>query len=178
MSVTVPMLTDIGLARSQRTVKIKLPFSVATGATASTVAYLTTENSPNILAEAGLAGSQAILTQAKIDNLLGSTNEVVASIAFSATALEADNTIGFVLDCKGQIDSVDLVRTEATVTAGGATIGRIGKGTKTALANAAITDPQVFVTASGNLAGRAKLTGIAATGAIGYCVFEIDAILK
>ena len=178
MSVTVPMLADIGLARSQRHSKIVLPFSIATGSTVATTAYLGTANTPRVLVEGGLAGSQAILTQTAIDALLGSTNEVIASAAFGGTALEADDTIAFVLDCGGQIDSVDLVTVEGTITAGGAAAGRIGKGTKTALTNAAITDPQVFVTASGNLAGRAKIADISATGSIGYCVFEINALLK
>lgn len=178
MGVTVPVLTEPNLGRSQRHVRLKLPFTVATGASVATIAYLGTGNTPNLLVEGGLAGSQAILTQAKIDSLLGSTNEVVASIAFGATAMAADNTVGFVLDCGGQIDSVELVRVEGITSAGGAAAGRIGVGTKTALTNAAITNPQVFVTASGNLAARANLTGISATGAVGYCVFEIDAILK
>jgi len=178
MSVTVPMLSDIGLARSQRHVKITLPFSVATGASVATIAYVGTPSTPRVLVEGGLAGSQAILTQTLIDSLLGSTNEVIASAAFGGTAMEADNSIGFVLDCGGQIDSVDLVTVEGTITAGGAAAGRIGKGTKTALTNAAITDPQVFVTASGNIAGRAKITDISATGSIGYCVFDINALLK
>lgn len=179
MSTTVPAFTEANLGRSQRHTVIRIPLVVATGSIAASISYLDTTETPQILWDGGIgAGTLTTLTQANIDSLLGSTNEVVASAAFGSTAMASGNTIGFVLNCGGQIDHVDHVRVLGTVAAGGSATTVVGKGTSTALTNVAITDPQVYVTASGNLAGRVNISQISSGTSAGYCIWEIHSVLK
>lgn len=173
MTATNPVFKNTALGHAcGRAVTVRLPITIAAG-----VPSVESVAKPDILIEKGLAGSQAILTQTLINTLLGSTNEVVASACFGTTAMAADNTLGFVLDCDGQIDSVQSVRAFVDITSTGAIPG-LGYGTKTALTDASFTNPEVYVSASGNIAGRILYADISASGTAGRCVIEMDVLLK
>lgn len=173
MTATNPVLKNTALGHAcGRSVTVRLPFSLTAG-----VPAFEGDAKPDILVEKGLAGSQAILTQTLINTLLGSTNEVVASACFGTTAMAADNTLGFVLDCDGQVDSVQSVRAFVDITSTGAIPG-LGYGTKTALTDASFTNPEVYVSASGNIAGRVLYSNITASGTAGRLVVEMDVVLK
>ncbi len=173
MTATNPVLTNSALAYStSRHTVITIPIQF----TAGVPTFKTTEK-PDGLIELGLAGSQAILTQAKIDTLLGSTNEIVATGTFGTTAMAADNTFGFVLDCDGQIDRIDLVECVVDMTTTGAIPG-LGWGTKTALTDATFYNPECFVSASGNVAVRVTYTNIVATGTTAIGFVKLHALLK
>lgn len=173
MTATNPVFKNTALGHAcGRSVTVRLPITIAAG-----VPSVESVAKPDILIEKGLAGSQAILTQTLINTLLGSTNEVVASACFGTTAMAADNTLGFVLDCDGQIDSVESVRAFVDITSTGAIPG-LGYGTKTALTDASFTNPEVYVSASGNIAGRVLYSNITATGTAGRLVVEMDVVLK
>lgn len=172
MTGTNPALTNSNLAYAVgRQVEFVLPLSIAAG-----VPSYAGNEKPDIIVEKGLAGSQVLLAQAKIDALLGSTNEVVEATAFEATAMAADNTLGFVLDCDGQIDRVDHIEALVDIGAPGAVPG-LGFGS-TALASGAFTNPEIMVTASGNVAGRVLYTNLTATGTSGRAVIKFRALLK
>jgi hypothetical protein len=172
MTATNPAFKNSNLAYAcGRYVDIVLPFTL----TAGVPAYAGNEK-PDIIVEKGLAGSQVLLAQAKIDALLGSTNEVVEATAFEATAMAADNTLGFVLDCDGQIDRIDHIEALVDIGAPGAVPG-LGFGS-TALASGAFTNPEMMVTASGNIAGRVLYTNLTATGTAGRLVLKARALLK
>lgn len=177
MSVTVPVMNEPALGRSQKCVWLKFPFVVATGSAVADVSYLDVSDAPRHLVEAS-SGTLITLTQANIDALLGSTNEVVASAMFGSTAMAANNAVGGVIDFGGQLAHVDSVRVAATKTAGGSATTQLGKGTKTALTDVAITDPQVYVTSSGNLAFRLAQTGLASGTSVGHILLEVQAYLK
>lgn len=173
MTSTNPAFTNSGLAYAMaRQVELVLPFTITSGVPA----YAGTEK-PEILVEKGLAGSQVILAQANIDSLLGSTNEVLEAGIFGSSALVADNTVGFVLDCDGQIDRVDHVECLVDIGATGAVPG-LGFGTKTALTDAAFTNPEVYVSADGNIAGRVLYANISAAASSGRFVLKMRAVLK
>lgn len=173
MSGTNPVLKNSDLAYAtgrHHVITIPLKF------TAGVPAFMGTEV-PDMLVEKGLAGSQAILTQALIDTLLGSTNEVVASGTFGTTAMAADNTFGFVLNCSGQINRVDLVEAVVDMTTTGAIPG-LGLGTTTALTDATFYNPECFVSASGNIAVRCTYTNIVATGTTAIGFVKLHCLLK
>lgn len=173
MTATNPVFINSNLAYAVgRHVVITVPINIAAG-----VPTFKGEDKPEILIEKGLAGSQAILTQTLIDGLLGSTDEIDADVCFGTTAMAADNTLGFVLDCDGQIDRVDLVECQVDITSTGAIPG-LGFGTKTALTDASFTNPEVFVSASGNIACRVLYTNISATGTSGIAFVKMHALLK
>ncbi len=173
MSGTNPVLknSDLSYAVGRHEV-ITIPIKF----TAGVPSFIGTEV-PDMLIEKGLAGSQAILTQAKIDAMLGSTNEVVASGTFGTTAMAADNTFGFVLNCSGQIDRVDLVDAVVDLSSTGAIPG-LGQGTTTALTDAGFTNPECFVSASGNIAVRCLYTNIVATGTTAIGFVKLHCLLK
>jgi hypothetical protein len=172
MSATNPAFQNTNLAYAcGRYVDLVLPFSIAAGVPS----YAGTEK-PDILVEKGLAGSQVILAQTAINTLLGSTNEVVTATAFEATAMAADDTLGFVLDCDGQIDRIDHIEALVDIGAPGAVPG-LGFGATT-LASGAFTNPEMMVTASGNIAGRVLYTDLTASGTAGRLVVKCRALLK
>jgi hypothetical protein len=172
MTGTNPALTNTNLAYSiGRQVEFVLPISIAAG-----VPSYAGNEKPDILVERGLAGSQVILAQSNINSLLGSTNEVVTATAFESTSMAANDTLGFVLDCDGQIDRVDHIEVLSDIGTTGAIPG-LGFGS-TALASGAFTNPEIMVTASGNVAGRVILTNITATGTNGRAVIKFRALLK
>ena len=173
MTGTNPAFHNSNLAYAcGRQVEIVLPISIASG-----VPTFAGNEKPDLLIEKGLAGSQVILAQAKIDTLLGSTNEVVEAGIFGSTAMAANDTLGFVLDCDGQIDRVDHVEALVDIGAAGAVPG-LGFGTKTALTDAAFTNPEVYVSANGNIAGRVLYTNITAAGTSGRAVLKMRVLLK
>jgi hypothetical protein len=173
MTATNPALKNTGLAYAVGVVQTyRLPLTIAAG-----VPSFEGVAQPDILVEKGLAGSQAILTQAAINTLLGSTNEVVASACFGTTAMAADNTLGFVLDCDGQVAEVRSVRCVTDITTTGAIPG-LGYGTATALTDATFYNPEIFVSASGNIAGRVTYSNLSASGTAGRLVLELDVVLK
>jgi len=173
MTATSPVLKNTGLSYAVGVVQTyRLPLTITAG-----VPSFEGVAKPDILVEKGLAGSQAILTQAAINTLLGSTNEVVASACFGTTAMAADNTLGFVLDCDGQVAEVRSVRAITDITSTGAIPG-LGYGTATALTDAGFTNPEIFVSASGNIAGRVLYSNLTATGTAGRLVLELDVVLK
>ena len=167
-----PQFWNSNLAVSQNQTEIIIPFTI----TAGVVAYAGTE-SPDILMEKGLAGSQAILTQTLIDAALGTTTEVVATTCFGTTAMAANDTMGFVLRTDKQIAKVNSVESFVDITTSGAIPG-LGFGTKTALTDAGFTNPEIFVGASGNIAGRVTYTNICATGTTGRGVIRFFAVLN
>ena len=172
MTSTNPVLKNSALGyATNRNVVITLPFTLTAGVPAFEGVEV-----PEILVEKGLAGSQVILAQAKINTLLGSTNEVVTATAFESTAMAANDTFGFVLDCDGQIEKINSIEAYVDITTSGAIPG-IGFGS-TALATGSFSDPEAMVTASGNVAGRVKYTNITATGTSGRAMVKLHCILK
>lgn len=173
MTATNPVLKNTGLAYAVGVVQTyRLPIAITAG-----VPAFEGVAAPDMIVEKGKAGSQTLLTQALINTLLGSTNEVVASACFGTTAMAADNTLGFVLDCDGQIAEVRSVRCVTDITTSGAIPG-IGYGTATALTDATFYNPEVYVSASGNIAGRVTYSNLTATGTAGRLVIEMDVVLK
>jgi len=178
MSVTVPVLAEPNLGRSQRSVRLQLHWSAASGASVPTLTWINPSSSPRHLVEAQGSAALSTLTQAKIDDLLGSTNEIIASTAFGTTAMASNNTIGWVVDCGGQVDSVELCVARACVAASAAAATKLGKGTKTALTDVLAPGVDCYVTASGNLAGRINITAIASGTCTGFVQVIVNAILK
>ncbi|MCW9097602.1 MAG: hypothetical protein OQJ93_09440 [Ignavibacteriaceae bacterium] len=127
--------------------------------------------SPKILIEKGLAGSQVELTQTNIDDLLGVTDDVDASLAFGATAMVANDTLGFVLACDGQIESIDICRGDVDGTS--ALVEDVAS-----LPNSAFTGLEILVTPAGNLAGRYQATNITAGATNTLGILEIYLRLK
>ena len=172
MTGTHPVLKNSALGYAvNRELVLTLPFHLTAG-----VPSFESVEQPDILVEKGLAGSQVILAQAKINTLLGSTNEVVTATAFESTAMAANDTFGFVLDCDGQIEKINSIEAYVDITTTGAIPG-IGFGS-TALATGSFSDPESMVTASGNVAGRVKYTNITATGTSGRAMVKLHCILK
>lgn len=172
MTGTNPVLKNSALNYAvNREVVLTIPFTLTAGVPAFEGVEV-----PNILVEKGLAGSQVILAQAKINTLLGSTNEVVTATAFESTAMAANDTFGFVLACDGQIEKINSVEAYVDMTTSGAIPG-IGFGS-TALASGSFTNPEAMVTASGNIAGRVLYTNITATGTTGRAMVKLHCILK
>lgn len=117
---------------------------------------------PKIIIERGLAGSQVLLSQTAIDDLLGVEGDVVAATAFGATAMVANNTFGFVLACAGQIESLDFARGD--VDGSSALVEGVSS-----MPNGAFTGLQLMITPAGNIVGRYQTVDItaAATNALG-----------
>lgn len=101
----------------------------------------------------------AALGQTTIDNLLGSTNEVVAATAFGSTAMGTD-AFGFVIDMDGQIKSVKAATITSNVGASGATVTAVCEGQTSALPNTLPALARVQKTTGGNLAGQFVLANL------------------
>jgi hypothetical protein len=126
---------------------------------------------PKILIEKGLAGSQVLLTQDNIDDLLGVEDDVDADVAFGSTAMVADDTFGFVLACEGQVESIDVLRGDVD-----GTIALV-EGVSS-LPDSTFTGLEVLLTPGGNLAGRFQKTNISAAATNTLGVIEIYLRLK
>lgn len=175
MPTLVPLLENDPLNRSQQKCILTLPFTLTAGSGVNSAAYIGPDV-PQLLIEGGTGSALTTITQTAVNNLLGSTNEIVVSAAFGTTAMADNNTYAFVLNCDGQIDRVDLV--EVTVNIAG-TIGQsIGVGTRTALTDTSFSLTQVYVSDLGNIAGRITYTNISAALTAGHVVFKLHAVLK
>ena len=172
MTGTNPVLKNSALNYAvNREVVLTLPFTLTAG-----VPSFEGVEQPAIIVEKGLAGSQVLLAQAKINALLGSTNEVVTATAFESTSMAANDTFGFVLACDGQIEKINTVEAYVDITTSGAIPG-IGFGS-TALATGSFTNPEAMTTIHGNIAGRILYTNITATGTSGRAMVKLHCILK
>jgi len=125
---------------------------------------------PKILIEKGLAGSQVILSQANIDDLLGVDDDVDAAAAFGATAMVANDTLGLVLASDGQLSGLDIAQAYTT----GATAIDISEEASS-LPNSAFSNLEVLVSPAGNLVCRFEATNItaAATTTLLYINFYL-----
>jgi len=128
---------------------------------------------PKIIIEKGLAGSQVLLTQTAVDDLLGVAGDVDVSTAFGSTAMAANNTLGFVLACDGQVESVDLVR---TYIGGGSSLGLAEQASS--LPDSAFSGPELLVTPAGNLVGRMDDTNLTAVATNTLVTIEMYLRLK
>lgn len=126
---------------------------------------------PKIIIERGLAGSQVLLSQTAIDELLGVEGDVVAATAFGATAMVANNTFGFVLACAGQIERIDFARGD--VDGASALVEGVA-----ALPNSAFTGLELLVTPAGNLVGRYQTVDITADATNTLGVLEMYLRIK
>jgi len=122
--------------------------------TAGTPSILATER-PKMIIEKGLAGSQVLLTQTAVDDLLGVANDVDVATAFGSTAMVANDTLGFVIACDGQVESIDIARGDVDGTS--ALVEDV-----TSLPDSAFTGLELLVTPAGNLVGRYQKTNITA----------------
>ena len=138
--------------------------------TAGTPSVLGTEV-PKIIIEKGLAGSQVLLTQTAVDDLLGVASDVDVSLAFGATAMVANNTLGFVLACDGQVESIDICRGDVDGTS--ALVEDV-----TSLPNSAFTGLEVLVTPAGNIVGRYEKLNITAGATNTLGLIELYVRLK
>jgi hypothetical protein len=122
--------------------------------------------------QALVAYDASTITQAQIDALLGSTNEFLASV-FTSTAMGTD-ALGIVLDCGGQIASVQSV--EIRSRADSAQAGQLGS--VAALTNASLAAiARIEKSALGNLGLQLVVTGLDAAVA-GQLVIKILVDLK
>ena len=173
------ILDDVALSISQQGV-IEFNFKIASGvctATSNRSGY-----SPNCLIEATVgAAAVAILTQPKIDLLLGSTNEVIAATAFGTTALEDDKTLGGVINCGGQVQHI--IKSEAMGFAPTAIYytsygTAAGWNSDAAITDAAIAGFQVYVTALGNIAFLLNHADLSKSTTSGHLTLRFSVKLK
>lgn len=158
------------LARSQNDVDLELVFSLTAAAGVNFATYVG-PGVPRVLIEGGTGSALTTITQATVDALLGSTNEVIVATAFGTTAMVDNDTYAFVLDCGGQFKSGHYVTT--TVDIAGTIGSQDSVVTTTALTNTTFTGTQIYLTANGNLAGRVTFTNVSAAATAGYLVFRI-----
>jgi len=171
------VLNQESLAFSQQA-KVSLDFIVASGVVSlmHRAGY-----EPRLIVEKGLAGSQVLMTQALVDTLLGSTNEVLVGTAFGTTAMVADDTACMVIDFEGQISHVvssyvcGFCPTAIHLTSYGtaATFD-----SDAALTDADIDGLQVYVTSAGNLAVVINFTNLTAAATSGHFSLNLNLALK
>lgn len=161
---TEPLLGGYVIPR----VKVDLGIVITSG-----VPEIIGDHRPHILIEKGLAGSQVILTQDNIDELLGTEQEVTASLAFGSTAMVADDTFGLVLDCGQQVESVEMARGYRS----GASLLSLVEAS-TSLPDSAFTGLEVLVTGAGNLVVRYQETNITAAATNELFLLELYLRMK
>lgn len=154
----------------ERYVRDRVKLDLAIKITAGVPSILGNED-PKILIEKGLAGSQVLLTQTNIDDLLGTADDVDADVAFGSTAMAANDTLGLVLACDGQVESVDIARLYVT---GASSLSLVEAASS--LPDSSFTGLEVLVTPSGNLAVRYDETGI--TGAASNVLVLLEVYLR
>lgn len=156
------ILANDSLARHQKA-SIELIYNI-TGAKAGKFAAL----APQAL----VAYDTAVITQPTINALLGSVNELLASV-FTSTAMGTD-ALGLVLDCNGQIAAVHSVEIQSLAdTAQASQLGSVA-----ALSNASLAAvARVEKTSLGNLGLQLVVTGLDAAVA-GQLVIKILVDLK
>jgi hypothetical protein len=156
------ILTNDSLARHQKA-SIELVYNI-TGAKAGKFAVL----APRAL----VAYDASTITQAAIDALLDSVNEILASV-FTSTAMGTD-ALGLVLDCGGQIAAVHSVEIRSLAD----TTQASQLGSVAALSNASLaTVARIEKSALGNLGLQLVVTGLDAAVA-GQLVIKILVDLK
>ncbi len=175
MAGMTPVLWEPSLSASQDTVTIDLPFALATASGVNAASYIG-QNKPRILVSGGSGSALVEITQATVDALLGSTNEILVTTAFGTTAMVDNNTYAWVLDCGGQI--AEALEVEVLVNIGGTLGTSMGIGTTTALTNSTFTLSQVYVTALGNLAGRITYTNVSAAATAGNMLWSVRCRIK
>jgi len=156
------ILVNDALARHQKA-SIELIYNI-TGAKTGKFAVL----APQAL----VAYDTAVITQAQIDALLGSTNEILASV-FTSTAMGTD-ALGIVLDCNDQIAAVHSfeIRSLADTTQASQL------GSVAALSNASLAAvARIEKSSLGNLGLQLVVTGLDAAVA-GQLVIKILVDLK
>lgn len=164
------LLWNDPLARSQDDVTLELVFSLTAAAGVNFATYIGPAQ-PQILIEGGTGSALTTITQATVDALLGSTNEVIVANAFGTTAMIDNDTYAFVLNCGGQVKSGFYVSTRIDIA--GTISSQDSVTTTTALTNVSFAGTQVYVTANGNLAGRVDFTNVSAAATAGYLIFNI-----
>jgi hypothetical protein len=156
------ILTNDSLARHQKA-SIELIYNI-TGAKTGKFAVL----APRAL----VAYDTAVITQAAIDALLDSVNEILASV-FTSTAMGTD-ALGIVLDCGGQIAAVHSVEIQSLAdTTQASQLGLVTALVNTSLAAVA----RIEKSALGNLGLQLVVTGLDAAVA-GQLVIKILVDLK
>lgn len=168
----VPNLQNDSLARHQ-TEPIRLVFSI-TGAKAAVIL-----GSNPFQATWGFdvaAGVTSPLGQTTIDNLLSSTNEVIAATAFGSTAMGTD-AFGLVVNCDGQLKNIRTMHVYSSCGTAGASVDAIAAGTTTALPNTLPAVARAYCTVNGNFAAQFVLTGLDAATA-GVIIIDLDVDLK
>ena len=102
-----------------------------------------------------VAYDDAVITQAQVDDLLGSTNEFVIGTIFGATAM-GTNAIGLILDCDGQVAAVSGIEIRSVLgSTQAAQVGPVGT-----IANTLPTLPRVAVSSLGNIGIQAVISGL------------------
>ena len=173
------VIDQVELASSQGAI-FESDFKLASGvctAVSARPGYL-----PRALVEATVGtAAKAILTQAKIDVLLGSANEVISGTAFGTTALEDDKTVGMVIDMGGQVDhvisavAVGFAPTAIYYTSYGTAAAW---NSDAAITDAAIAGLQVYVTSAGNLAVLLNHTDLSKSSTSGHLSLRLNLKLK
>lgn len=170
------------LAVSQQA-SIVIPLNVASGY--CTGAFCRAGFSPNMLVESSLAAqggtTKVALTQANIDLLLGSTNEVLADTAFGTTAFEDDDCIGLVINCGGQVSHVvnaNLSGFTNSAICQNSYGSASGFNSDLAIADTKIVGTQVYVTTAGNLAVLCNFVDMVKSTSSGSLVLTINVKLK
>jgi hypothetical protein len=147
---------------------LDIGYTLATAGSGQNVPTLIGVDTPQIIT---IPDGSTLPSQATVDALLGTPNDIIVATAFGATAMVADNTYGFILACSGQIAELGAV--QAFLNIGGTVSLSVGVGTTTALTNAAFTLTQAYLSPAGNLAVRITATGISLRTNAGSLVFRI-----
>lgn len=156
----------------ERYARNQVPLSFGFTITAGVPSLIGAEK-PKLLVEKGLAGSQVILTQTKIDALLGVSGDVDAATAFGATAMVANDTMAFVVDCGGQLAGADFGIAYQNRTSDGAVDIPLSS-----LPNSAFTDLEFLITPAGNLVCRYQDTAVSAAATNSVIFFSFFLRLK
>jgi hypothetical protein len=111
MSSLVPVLINDALARSQNKANFELAWNLV-ASTGQNVATYIGSDVPQIII---IPGGSTLPTQAVVNSLLGTQNDVIVGAAFGPTAMVADDTYGFILACDGQIREAGHVQVSLNI---------------------------------------------------------------
>ena len=165
--------TALEYSRAKLT-EIVIPISFASG-----VPSVASIPAPDTLIEKGLAGSQVILTQAKVDTLLGTASDLNCTLFLESTSMAANDTFALVIDCDDQIEAIGTCEIQfSTDNAATGAKGYYATYGSTAVASGAFTGLQVNKTTAGNIAVRCQETDCTASGTDGYAVLKMEVKLK
>jgi hypothetical protein len=170
-------INESSLASSQQTERVSLQFAIVATTGCALFTWNGNTPTPRLLAEGGKGSAMTILTQAAIDALLGSTNEIISATAFDTTNMADNNSMAVVLDCKGQVAHVAGV--QAFVNIAGTCGVKNGNGTKTVPpATTAPVGITAYVTALGNICLRMTYTNVSAAASAGHVCITMDVKFK